>query len=477
MRNRVLRLCGRLTLALGIFLTSAPLVLGDADDREELGFKIPSYLFDIQDGGGSWIKLREVLYLIGTRYYRPVPAEEIVKRMIDGGVASLDPHSSFMNAKEYAEMQTGFRGKFGGLGMEIQKNIIGGRPGILVVAPLDDTPAHAAGIKAKDVIQEIDGKSTRKMTAEEAANLIRGNVGTTVTLKIFREGEPELISITLTRAVIQIRYVKHELREGGLGIVRIVSFAGETVTQLVTHAVQKLTHENKGPLSQLVLDLRNNPGGLLGVANAVNDLFLDAKRYYPDPDYWLTTGRLCPAATITVSTESRGHTEPQSCINPYASDLVKGIPMVVLINAGSASASEIVAKTLQVYGRATVAGTSKSFGKGTVQTIFTLMTGGALRLTTSQYLIGPGGCEQVLQTRGVTPDLFITDPKEKSGSGDGEKWSEEQFSDAVAPSVISDANCQYRYEVPQGHKEAARNMLQKLGFTILEKIRETEELR
>lgn len=400
------------------------------------------------------------MWLFGTEYYRRITAEEIVQKMIEGGLTSLDPHSSFMNARERAEMNTRFKGEFGGLGIEIQKNKTG--PGILVVTPMDDTPAARAGVKAQDVIIRVDGQSVLNKTIREAVELLRGEAGSTVTLVIVRKGEPEPISLILTRAVIKMQFVKYELKDGGVGMVRITSFA-EPVEKLVREAVAKLKAKNGGRLSGFVLDLRNNPGGLLGVADDINNLFLDGRRYDTDPEISIETG--CAESRVTISTESRGEISPEYCV-VSSKDIVEGIPMVILINKGSASASEIVSGVLQKYGRAVIAGTSVSFGKGTVQMIRTLRTGGALSLTTSQYLIGPKGCEQVIQNKGVTPDLFIEDPAEKVA---GNEETEAELPDAVASSTVSNENCKYHYSLPEGHMEAARGMLEKLGFNIVNK--------
>ena len=424
---------------------------------------IPTELFGLSSSHDmSWARLREVLDIVGKEYYRRVSAEELVSKMISGGLISLDPHSDIMSQDEFTKIEMLHQGeKFGGLGIEIQKHENGG---ILVVAPIDDTPASNAGIKAQDIIVEINGQSTRTMTVNAAVKLLRGKPGTSVTFKILRKDVPEPLSFTLTRVIIQTSNVKHELKEGNIGVIRLALF-GELVLRDMEAAIAKLKMETNGNLSGVVLDLRNNPGGLLTVADQIYDLFLDAKRYYPAPE-----GRMlkCLESTVTISMESRGKINPEKfCVGPTR-DSIDGLPLVVLVNEGSASASEIVAGVLQKYGRAVVAGTSKSFGKGTVQTIRPLQTGGALRLTTSQYLIGPEGCEQVIQNKGVIPDIFIQDPNEKGFTG-SERRGEASFPDAIASSAISDSNCKYHYNLPEGHLSAARNMLQRLGFTIFEK--------
>lgn len=413
---------------------------------------IPGSLVKTPEDDDGWARFAEVFYIFTRKYYRPISGAEATKKMIEGGLTSLDPHTSIADEEEFSDRAVEMKGVFGGLGIEIQNNT-DGKPGILIITPIDDTPASRAGIKAQDVIIEIDGQSTVGMKLTDAVKRMRGEPETTVTLTIARAGMTKPLVVTLIRAIIVIQYVKHELKQNGVGYIRVTRF-GETVTELVKKSVESLEKQNGGKqLSGVILDLRNNPGGLLHVAYQLNNLFLDGNMHNFQEDV--------AGSKLMISEESRGKIlENKKYYMDESPDITGGVPLVVLVNSGSASASEIVAKTLQVFGRATVAGPTKSFGKGTVQTIVPLQTGGALTLTTSQYLIGPEGCEQVIQNIGITPDIMI------QGDANETEKEEAKLPDAVKTSTISNANCKYRYTLPEGHKDMAFKMLRVMDLKI-----------
>ena len=301
--------------------------------------------------------------------------QELIEAAINGMLTSLDPHSSYLNAKSFREMRVQTRGEFGGLGIEVTME-----SGLVkVVSPIDDTPAYRAGIEPGDLISHLDGSPVMGITLTEAVEKMRGRVGTDIDLTIRRQGR-EPFDVTVTRAIIKIRSVRSRL-EGDVGYLRITSFNEQT-----EKGVEKATtdfHEKMGDkLKGVVLDLRNNPGGLLDQAVAVSDAFLDK-------------GEI-------VSTRARRAEDTQR-FNSRPGDLAKGLPVIVLINAGSASASEIVAGALQDHRRAIVLGT-KSFGKGSVQTIVPLHGHGAMRMTTARYYTPSG---RSIQGVGIEPDIVV----------------------------------------------------------------------
>ena len=308
--------------------------------------------------------------------YVEVPTDqELMESAIQGMLSALDPHSSYMNAKTFREMQVQTRGTFGGLGIEVTME----RGLVKVVSPIDDTPAHRAGVEPGDLITHLDGDAVMGMTLSEAVERMRGPVGTDLKLTV-RRGNMEPFDVTLTRAVINIQSVRSRT-EGNVGYIRITSFSEQT-GKGIQQAIEKFEKELGEGLQGLVLDLRNNPGGLLDQAVAVSDAFLDK-------------GEI-------VSTRSRRAEDAQR-FNARPGDLAQGLPMVVLVNGGSASASEIVAGALQDHRRAIVMGT-KTFGKGSVQTIIPLPGHGAMRLTTARYYTPSG---RSIQARGIDPDIEV----------------------------------------------------------------------
>jgi carboxyl-terminal processing protease len=305
--------------------------------------------------------------------------EKLIETAINGMLSALDPHSSYMNAKNFQEMQVQTEGKFGGLGIEVtMENGL-----VKVVAPIDDTPADRGGIMANDLIIKLDGDEVQGLTLNEAVDKMRGKVNTPITLTIMREGKPPF-DVKLVRDEIRVKSVKYSLEgpQKDVGYIRVSSFTAQTQEGLenAIAAIKKEVGEDK--LKGYVLDLRNNPGGLLDQAISVSDTFLERGE--------------------VVSTRGR-HADETQRFNAQRGDLSDAKPVIVLINGGSASASEIVAGALQDHKRATLIGT-RSFGKGSVQTIIPLGSQGALRLTTARYYTPAG---RSIQARGIDPDTII----------------------------------------------------------------------
>ena len=311
-------------------------------------------------------------------YVQPVSDRELIDNALNGMLSGLDPHSSYMDKKQFADMQVQTHGQFGGLGLEVQES-----DGVIkVVAPIDDTPAQRAGIKAGDLILGIDGKSVDGMTLNDAVDRMRGPPDSSIHLTIKRIGVDKPIEQTLKREVIHIQVVKSALY-GHTAYLRLAQFNDDTDDGLRA-AWNKLRAQSGGHINGLVLDLRNNPGGLLDQAIDVCDDFISSGE--------------------VVSTRAR-HPEDSQRWDAKGSDITGGIPMVVLINGGSASASEIVAGALQDHHRALIMGT-RSFGKGSVQTVMPINDDGALRLTTARYYTPSG---RSIQGLGITPDIRVTE--------------------------------------------------------------------
>ena len=304
--------------------------------------------------------------------------EELVEAAINGMLTSLDPHSSYLSPKNFRDMQVQTRGEFGGLGIEVtMENGV-----VKVVSPIDDTPAFRAGLKPGDLITHLDGEPVQGLSLAEAVEKMRGPVDTDLELTI-RRANREPFDVKITRAVIKILSVRSRVESGDIGYVRITSFNEQTGPGL-EKAVVRLREENK--LRGLVLDLRNNPGGLLDQSVGVADAFLDRGE--------------------VVSTRARRPDESQR-FNAKEGDIADGLPIVVLVNGGSASASEIVAGALQDHRRAIVMGT-RTFGKGSVQTIVPLGPHGAIRLTTAHYYTPAG---RSIQAKGIDPDIVVEQAK------------------------------------------------------------------
>lgn len=338
----------------------------------------------------------DVLSIVRRSYVEEVPVKDLVYGAIDGMLASLDPHSGFMPPDVYKELKIDTRGEFGGLGIEITLK----DDTLTIVAPIEDTPAFRAGLAAGDRILKIGEQFTKGMEIMEAVRLMRGAPGTEVTIAVMREGFERPKNFTLKREVIKIKSVKSKTLEDGFGYVRITQFQERTANDL-ERALEGLRKENAGSLKGVVLDMRNNPGGLLDQAVDVADLFLDKGLIV------YTKGREADAQ-MEFSAKSSG-TEPV-------------YPMVVLINGGSASAAEIVAGALQDHGRAVILGT-QSFGKGSVQTILPLGDDSGLRLTTALYYTPKGTS---IQAKGITPDIEVQ-PAEVKEAGDRDHFREKDL--------------------------------------------------
>ena len=311
-------------------------------------------------------------------YVTDVDDSDLLKNAIRGMLAGLDPHSSYLDEEQFRELQIGTSGEFGGLGIEVGM----GNGFVKVIAPIDDTPADRAGVEAGDLIIKLDDKSVKGLTLEEAVKLMRGKKGSDIVLTIVREGEDAPIELTLTRDVIRVRSVRNRVLEPGYGYVRISNFQSKTTRGLLD-ALASLKKKNEGDLKGLVLDLRNNPGGVLTGAVGVSDVFLKDNK-------------------LIVYTEGRVE-DSELKYSASTGDSLKGAPLVVLINQGSASASEIVAGAMQDHERATILGTT-SFGKGSVQTILPLNDSTALKLTTARYYTPLG---RSIQSEGIVPDILL----------------------------------------------------------------------
>ncbi len=336
----------------------------------------------------------EIFGKIKTDYVEDVADDKLIEDAIHGMLGGLDPHSAYLDPESFREIRIGTEGKFGGLGIEVTME----NGFVKVVAPIDDTPAAAAGLRTGDVIIRIDETPVKGLSLNDAVKKMRGEPGTDVKLSIVREGESAPFGVSITRAIIKITSVKSRLLENNYGYVRITQFQANSADAL-RKSLRGLNEENKGPLKGLVLDLRNNPGGVLNAAVGVSDVFLtDGKIVY-------TKGRVEDSELNFSATPA---------------DLLEGAPIVVLVNGGSASASEIVAGALQDQKRAIIMGT-KTFGKGSVQTILPMNNGAALKITTARYYT-PGG--RSIQATGIVPDVIVEDLQVAKGAGKAQRIRE-----------------------------------------------------
>jgi carboxyl-terminal processing protease len=329
----------------------------------------------------------DVFEQVKSKYVEEVDDKQLIEAAINGMLTSLDPHSSYLNMDNFEEMQVDTRGEFGGLGIEVTME----DGFVKVIAPIYDTPAEKAGLQPGDFITHIDGTAIRGMTLNDAVEMMRGRVNTDIVLTIIRKGEQTPFDVTLTRAVIKIQSVRAEPKDV-IGYIRITKFNEQTFSGL-QRAIADMREEIGPEIKGLVIDLRNNPGGLLDQAISVSDAFLDK-------------GEI-------VSTRPRD-TENTERYNARSGDLSEGLPIVVLINDGSASASEIVAGALQDHRRAVIMGT-RSFGKGSVQTILPMPGNVALRLTTARYYTPSG---KSIQEVGIVPDIIVPQARVESIEAD-----------------------------------------------------------
>jgi carboxyl-terminal processing protease len=323
----------------------------------------------------------EVYARIKSDYVESVDDKTLLENSIQGMLSGLDPHSGYLDADSFKDMRVETEGQFGGLGIEVTME----NGFVKVVSPIEDTPAATSGLKPGDLIIRLDDKAVKGMTLTDAVRLMRGKPGSDIALTVVREGAAKPLKFTVTRAVIKIQSVKHKLLEPGYGYVRVTQFQSGTAKAL-TAAVKKLESDNKGRLKGLVLDLRNNPGGVLNGAVSVSDAFLEKG--------------------LIVYTEGRV-ADSKLKLSATPGDVINGAPMVVLVNSGSASASEIVAGALQDHKRAVIMGT-KTFGKGSVQTILPVSNGAALKLTTARYYTPDG---RSIQASGIVPDIVTEEAK------------------------------------------------------------------
>jgi len=328
-----------------------------------------------------------VIEIVQRDYVHTVTSDELTTDALKGMLTRLDPHSDYMDEAEFKESQSDLNGRFGGLGIQISTQ--DGVPKI--ISPIDDTPASRAGLAGGDLIVAIDGESTHGIDLQKIVRILRGTPGTSVKLTILR-GTKAPFDVAITRAIIEVPSIKAKLQPNGIGYVRVTEFGGETADDF-RKAVEKLKQDAGGKLRGLVIDLRNNPGGLLSAAISISGNFLDG-------------------GTV-VSTRGRRRTEDHSYSAPARGDLLPGVPIVVLINGASASASEIVSGALQDRHRATIMGTP-SFGKGSVQSVIPLSGHGALRLTTALYYTPAG---RSIQGEGITPDVVVEAPKDQQVAG------------------------------------------------------------
>ena len=354
---------------LGVLISTAGSVLADKDaEQNEQAVSLP------------FEELRtftEVFGRIKQDYVETVSDKDLLENAIRGMLVGLDPHSSYLDTEEYKELKVGTTGRFGGLGIQVTME----DGFVKVISPIDDTPAQRAGIEPGDLIIKLDDQPVKGMSLTNAVKIMRGEVGSEIVLTIVREGEEAPFDVTLVRDIIKVKSVRSRILEDGFGYIRISSFQSPT-GEAVKDAVDELNKENGGPLKGLVLDLRNNPGGVLDGAVSVSDAFLNSGKIV------YTEGRI---------------KDSQMEFNATPGDLLDGAPIVVLINAGSASASEIVAGALQDHKRAIIMGT-KSFGKGSVQTIMPTGNGGAVKITTARYFTPAG---RSIQATGIEPDIEL----------------------------------------------------------------------
>lgn len=321
-------------------------------------------------------RFTEVYERVQRDYVESIDDETLIRNAIRGMLEGLDPHSAYLDAAEYEQLQEGTRGQFGGLGIEV-----GMEDGFVkVIAPIDGTPADAAGIQPGDLIMRIDGRSVRGLDLQQAVERMRGEPGTEIQLGILRDDQDSPIDVTLERAVIQVDSVRSQLLEPGFGYLRISQFQSRTGDDLLSEIAA--WQDEHGPMDGMVLDLRNNPGGVLDAAVEVADAFL-------------SNGAI-------VSTNGRAE-RAESRFTATPNDALNGAPLVVLVNAGSASAAEIVAGALQDHRRAVIMG-EQTFGKGSVQSILALRNGSAVKLTTARYYTPDG---RSIQAEGIVPDVEI----------------------------------------------------------------------
>jgi carboxyl-terminal processing protease len=418
----------RRSLSLSLLLVSVSLLFTQPvmaqEEERTAGATQPT---EVQSASETYRQLNlfgDVFERVKSQYVEEVPDETMIKNAINGMLTSLDPHSSYLDEKDFADMQVQTRGEFGGLGIEVTQE-----EGLIkVVSPIDDTPAFRAGVQAGDYITHLDGEAIMGMALNDAVEKMRGKVGTPIELTIRRVDVAEPIKLTLTRDIIKIQSVKSDVFEDKIGYIRITTFNQNTESGL-KKAVDDIKTQLGDKLAGYVIDLRNNPGGLLDQAIAVSDAFLDK-------------GEI-------VSTRGR-HEEDTKRDNATPGDIANGLPLVVLINGGSASASEIVSGALQDHHRAILLGT-RSFGKGSVQTIIPLSGHGAMRLTTARYYTPSG---RSIQAKGIDPDIVVEPSKVEAIKNVYDRMSEADLPGALDKAKQAAPNAAAVVVVPVENKPA-----------------------
>lgn len=367
-----------LGLTLGLPLGTIYNVVADRSDQVE-----PLSLEDLRTFSDVYARIKN-------DYVESVDDKELIENAIRGMLSGLDPHSNFLDKEEFRDLQIGTSGEFGGLGIEV-----GMEDGFVkVISPIDDTPAQRAGVESGDLIIRLDDTPVKGMSLNDAVNIMRGKKGTPIVLTIVRDGEDKPLKIEVVRDTIQVKSVKSKTLDEGFGYFRISNFQSKTTQSLVEEA-KKLVEENDGHLRGAILDLRNNPGGVLTGAVGVSDAFLEEG--------------------LVVYTEGRVK-DSELRYDATPGDVIGGAPLIVLVNAGSASASEIVSGALQDHKRALIVGSSKTFGKGSVQTILPLKDGNALKLTTARYYTPAG---RSIQAEGIVPDILLENVEVKKKDSNG----------------------------------------------------------
>ena len=343
----------------------------------------------------------EVFGKIKSDYVEPIEDKKLINEALNGMLSGLDPHSTFLDLDHFKDLQQGTTGEFGGLGIEV-----GMKDGfVLVITPIEDTPAYEAGLKSGDLILKLDTTTVKGLTLNDAVKLMRGKPGSSIILKVLREGVDSPFDLKITRAQIKTKSVKAKLVEPNYAYIRVTQFQERTGEDLAI-ALKKLRTENKFAFNGIILDMRNNPGGLLNSSVAVSAAFLK------EGDLVVYTEGRAPDSKMNLTTSPENFVRNNPEENNFLKDLpsdIKDTPMVVLINNGSASASEIVAGALQDHKRALIVGT-RSFGKGSVQSILPMMNGTAIKLTTARYFT-PNG--RSIQGKGIMPDIIVDDGLEK----------------------------------------------------------------
>ena len=354
-----------------IFLINAIPYLKDSSNANASKTSLP--LNQLQSFSEVYLKIKQ-------NYVQDITDKELFDNAIKGMLEGLDPHSTFLNEKDFKDLKIGTKGEFGGLGIEVTME----DGFVKVITPIDDTPAFKAGVKAGDLIIEIDSKSVKGLSLNQAVDLMRGKVGKPILLTIARKGENAPIEIKIVRAKIKVKSVKFEIIDKNYGYIRISSFQNKTGQNLYD-AISNLNKKSKNNIKGYVIDMRNNPGGVLGAAVDVSDAFIKGKKKIV-----FTKGKTANAVYEYFSNDK---------------DLAEDKPIVVLINGGSASASEIVAGALQDHKRAIIMWT-QSFGKGSVQTILPITSKTAVKITTARYYTPKG---RSIQAKGITPDIIVED--------------------------------------------------------------------